>query len=78
MSRLHIYLDEAVVEVEPEQGRRHAGLPGDGRRHYGPDDVHSMGARVVVELRDQGEPAAAAPRVAAGGAGEDDGAEHDE
>ena len=65
-------LDEAVVEMQPDQGRRHPGLPGDGLRHDGPHDLLRLRARVVVELREQ-----AAPRVAAGGAGEEDDGEHE-
>ena len=66
-------LDEAVMEMQPDQRRGHPGLPGDGPRHDGPDDLLGPGARAVVELREQ----AAAPRVAAGGAGEEDDGEHE-
>ena len=66
------HLDEAVMEMQPDQGRRHPGLPGDGLRHDGPHDLLRLRARVVVELREQ-----AAPRVAAGGAGEEDDGEHE-
>ena len=51
-------LDEAVMEMQPDQRRGHPGLPGDGPRHDGPHDLLGPGARVVVELREQ-----AAPRV---------------
>ena len=66
-------LDEAVMEMQPDQRRGHPGLPGDGPRHDGPDDLLGPGARAVVERREQ----AAAPRVAAGGAGEEDDGEHE-
>ena len=62
------HLDEAVMEMQPDQRRGHPGLPGDGPRHDGPDDLLGPGTRAVVELREQ----AAAPRVAAGGAGEEE------
>ena len=61
------HLDEAVMEMQPDQRRCHPGLPGDGPRHDGPHDLLDPGARVVVELREQ-----AAPRVPAGGAGEEE------
>lgn len=53
--------------MQPDEGRRHPGLPGDGLRHDGLYDLLRVGARVVVELREQ-----AAPRVAVDAAGEDD------
>ena len=47
------HLDEAVMEMQPDQGRRHPGLPGDGLRHDGPHDLIRLRARVVVEVRVQ-------------------------
>ena len=47
------HLDEAVMEMQPDQRRCHPGLPGDGPRHDGPHDLLGPGARVVVELREQ-------------------------
>lgn len=44
-----VYLDEAVVKVEPEQGSGNPGILGDGvfeDRHY---DLVGLRARVVVE-----------------------------
>lgn len=62
-------LDEAVMEMQSDQGRGHPGLLRDGLRHDGLHDLLGLGARVVVELREQA--AAAVPRVAVGGAGEE-------
>ena len=44
------YLDEAVVEVQPEQRRAHAGFFGDGGSHGVLDDVQSVGAGFVIEF----------------------------
>lgn len=46
-------LDEAVVEVQPEQRRAHAWLVVHGGRHGALDDGHGSGARRVVERRRQ-------------------------
>ena len=46
-------LDKAVVEVEPEQGGAHAGLPGHRRVHGAPDRRQRGRARRGVERRRQ-------------------------
>ena len=43
-------IDEAVVEEEPDDGRAHPGLLGDGLRHRRPHDGGHAGARLGVEL----------------------------
>ena len=66
-SRVWRYLDEAVMEMQPDEGGGHPGLPGHGLRHDGVHHLFGLGARVVVELREQ----AAVTRVADHGAGEE-------
>lgn len=68
--RQSTHLDEAVMEMQPDEGRRHPGLPGDGLCHDGLHNLLGLGTRMVVELREE---AAAVPRVAADGAGEEEG-----
>lgn len=42
------YIDEAVVEVKPEQGGAHAHLGLHRGGHAGPDDAVNLGAAIVV------------------------------
>jgi len=47
------YVDEAVVEVQPQQRRAHAGLRRHSLLHEPLDGGESRGARLVVEVRVQ-------------------------
>jgi hypothetical protein len=62
------YLDKAVMEMQPDEGRRHSGLPGYGLCHDGVHNLLRLGARVVIELREQ----PAVPWVAADRAGQEE------
>lgn len=46
-----LYQDEAVVEVEPEDGGAHAAVLGDGRGHVVAHDLRQARAGVGVEGR---------------------------
>ena len=48
---LHTNLDETIVEMESEQRSSHASLLCDSFCDNRPDDVFSLWAGVVVELR---------------------------
>lgn len=64
--------------MQPDQGCRHPGLPGHRLCYDGLHDLLRLGARVVVELREQAIPIPI-PRVAVDRGGEEEGrnqAEH--
>jgi hypothetical protein len=54
-ARMHLrtYVDEAVVEVQPQQRRAHAGLRGHSLLHEPLDGGERRRARLVVEVRVQ-------------------------
>jgi hypothetical protein len=54
-ARMHLrtYVDEAVVEVQPQQRRAHAGLRGHSLLHEPLDGGERRRARLVVEVRIQ-------------------------